>query len=80
MGNSEFIVWKESPHGERKGGPLPSRQMRRNPRESLVKFREGYMEPQTGISQLSMRVSEAADLLICLSAYFRRENASWGDE
>lgn len=37
------------------------------------------MEKETGISFLSMIVSEAADLLICLSAYFRREKENWGD-
>ena len=50
----------------------PTRQRRRNPRESLVKFRRGYLE-DTRIPLLTVRVSEAADLLVCFSVYFRRE-------
>lgn len=46
--------------------------MRRNPRESLGKFRGGYLK-KTGISLLSMIVSKTADLLTCLSAYFKRK-------
>lgn len=58
---------------------LPStKQMRRNVRESLVKFRGGYLE-KISMSLFNMIVSEAVDLLICLIAYFRRGKKRTGE-
>lgn len=84
------FIWREKiilpPHGEGKRVPLapythtPTKQMRKNLRESLVKFRGGYMEKEMSILLFDMIVSKAADLLICLSAYFKREKKEkWGD-
>ena len=52
MRNSEFMVRKgslASSWGKGKGCLLPTRQMKRDPRESLVKFRGSYMEKELSI-------------------------------